>query len=135
MSARSAHFTAAYSAIGLNPDGGLSWLLPRLIGLRRAKAMILTNQHVGADEAAAIGLITRAIDDTDLVSQGQAVAATLEAARVRALGAARELLLHGATATLEAHLDDERAAIVAAGATIEGREGVAAFVDRREASF
>src|SRR3546814_2334656 len=59
LAARSAHFTAAYGMVGLSPDGGMSWLLPRLIGMRRAQAMIIGNQRVSANEAEAIGLVTQ----------------------------------------------------------------------------
>jgi 2-(1,2-epoxy-1,2-dihydrophenyl)acetyl-CoA isomerase len=59
LAARSAHFTLAHTAIGLSPDGGCTWLLPRLIGLRRAQELVLTNRRVGAQEAEKIGLITR----------------------------------------------------------------------------
>ncbi|MCZ4303101.1 enoyl-CoA hydratase/isomerase family protein, partial [Microbacterium oxydans] len=69
IASRSAHFTAAYTGIGLSPDGGMSWLLPRLIGLRRAQAMILTNARIGADEAERIGLVTRTVADADLADE------------------------------------------------------------------
>ena len=66
VAARSARFTSAYTAIGLTPDGGTSWFLPRLIGLRRAAEMVITNRGVGAEEAEHIGLVTRAVDDATL---------------------------------------------------------------------
>src|SRR3546814_36030 len=65
LAARSAHFTAAYGMVGLSPDGGMSWLLPRLIGMRRAQAMIIGNQRVSANEAEAIGLVTRTVDRSE----------------------------------------------------------------------
>ena len=67
LASRSAHFTLAYTAIGLSPDGGATWLLPRLVGLRRAQEMALTNRRLSADDAAAAGLITRAVDDASLL--------------------------------------------------------------------
>ena len=63
LAARSAHFTVAYPAIGLSPDGASTWLLPRLVGLRRAQELMLLNKRVGADEAAAMGLITRCVEE------------------------------------------------------------------------
>ena len=77
LAGASAHFTAAYTGIGLTPDGGMSWLLPRLIGLRRTQAMILTNQRVGAAEATAIGLITCMVEDDNLRSEAALVAQRL----------------------------------------------------------
>ena len=63
LTVRAAHFTAAYTAIGLTPDGSMTWQLPRLVGLRRAQEMILTNRRVSAEEAERIGLVTRAVDE------------------------------------------------------------------------
>lgn len=130
-----AHFTAAYSGIGLTPDGGMSWLLPRVAGLRVAQEMILTNRRVGAEEAARLGLVTRVVPDADLAAEVQAMAARLAAAPVRALGAARALLLDSSTRDLAAHLVVEADSIAAAGAGAEGREGVAAFLERRKPDF
>ena len=135
IAARSAHFTAAYTGIGLTPDGGMSWLLPRLIGLRRAQAMILTNRRVGADEAVAIGLANRIVEDADFATAGAEVAASLVAAPTATLGSARNLLLAATTATLRDQLDREASAISTAGARSESREGVAAFIERRKPDF
>lgn len=135
IASRSAHFTAAYTGIGLTPDGGMSWLLPRLIGLRRAQAMILTNARIGADEAERIGLVTRTVDDADLADEALRTAQALVAAPTAAIGAARHLLLEGATATLRDHLEAEAATIATAGAHPESREGVAAFLARRKPIF
>ena len=135
IAARSAHFTAAYTGIGLTPDGGMSWLLPRVVGLRRAQAMILTNQRVDAEEAMRIGLVTQVADDDALGADTARVAEKLVAAPTAAIGAARGLILAGATATLADHLDREAATIAVAGAHSESREGVAAFLARRKPDF
>ena len=135
LAARSAHFTAAYTGVGLSPDGGMSWLLPRLVGLRRAQAIILTNQRIGAEEAERIGMVTRTVDDADLIPEAQAVVARLIALPTVALGAARRLLIDGATATLPDHLDREAQTIARAGAHAEAREGIAAFMERRKPDF
>ena len=66
LAAKSAHFTAAYGALGLTPDGGMTWSLPRLVGYRRAQEIILSNRRVSAEEAAAIGLVTRVVADDAL---------------------------------------------------------------------
>lgn len=135
IASRSAHFTAAYTGIGLTPDGGMSWLLPRLVGLRKAQAMILTNERIGADEAERLGLVTRSIGDDELPATIAALTDRLVAAPTAALGAARRLLLDAATSTLRDHLDREAAAIAAAGGRDEAREGVAAFTARRRPDF
>jgi 2-(1,2-epoxy-1,2-dihydrophenyl)acetyl-CoA isomerase len=129
----SAHFTAAYTAIGLVPDCGLTWWLPRVVGLRQAQEMILTNRRVSAEEAARIGLVTRVAEN--LVEAGQETAVALAAAPVAALGASRQLLLESFSATLETQCEREARAIAAAGIGVEGQEGVAAFLNKRPPFF
>lgn len=135
LAAESSHFTAAYTAIGLTPDGGMTWLLPRLVGLRRTQEMILTNRRVAAAEAASIGLVTRSVADADLAAEGLAAAERLVAAPTAALGVSRGLILEGTESRFFDHLDREAAAISAAGDGAEGREGVAAFLARRKPDF
>ncbi len=135
IAARSAHFTAAYGSVGLSPDGGMSWLLPRLIGLRRAQEMIIANRRVSAEEGAAIGLITRMVEDADLSSAGAEARLTLTSAATRAVGAARNLLLDSFDGPLEAHLDRETRRIASSGATRDCREGVSAYLARRRPDF
>lgn len=135
LAARSAHFTAAYASVGLSPDGGMSWHLPRVVGLRRAQEMIIANRRVLSDEAEAIGLVTRTVDDADLMAEGRACAAQLAAGPTLAIGGARCLLLQSYAASLEETLDRERETIVAMGATADCREGVAAFAARRQPAF
>lgn len=133
LAARSAHFTSAYTGIGLVPDCGLTWWLPRVAGLRRAQEMMVTNRRVGADEALEIGLVTRLADDLD--AAGRETAAALAASPVGAVGAIRQLLLDSFSASLETQCEREGRAISAAGVGPEGREGVAAFLARRKPDF
>lgn len=135
LAARSAHFTPAYGAVGLSPDGGLSWHLPRLVGMRRAQDLILTNRRVAADEAEAIGLVTRTVDDARLAAEGAELARTLVSSATAAIGATRRLLLESYDTGLEAHLEKEARSIAALGAGPEVREGVAAFIERRRPAF
>ncbi len=135
LAARSAHFTAAYGAVGLSPDGGLSWHLPRLVGLRRAQEMIIANRRVPAAEAEAIGLVTRTVDDEALAGEGAKLAARLAASATGGIGAARALLLNTFEDNLEAQLDRELDSIVAAGSSAEAREGIAAFLAGRKPRF
>jgi len=130
-----AHFTLAYTGIGLSPDGGTSWLLPRLIGLRRAQELCLRNRRVGAEEAAAIGMITRVAAEGGLLEDAAQIAQELAAAATPALGVTRRLLLDSATAPLETQLDAESRGIAAMGRTTEGKEGIAAFLEKRKPDF
>jgi 2-(1,2-epoxy-1,2-dihydrophenyl)acetyl-CoA isomerase len=133
IAARSAHFTAAYGALGLSPDGGMSWRLPRLVGLRLAQDIILTNRRVTSEEAATIGLVSRVVEDDALAETGVKVAAELAAAPTAALGAARNLLLDSFETSLEAQLEREARSIAALGRSAETRARVAAFLTRRNA--
>lgn len=135
LTARSAHFTAAYGAIGLTPDGGLSWMLPRLVGLRRAQDIILTNRRIKAEEAEAIGLVTRAVDDAQLPDEGRATANRLANSAVAAIGAAKGLLQESFSSGYETQLEREARTISAAGANAECREGLAAFFAKRHPDF
>lgn len=129
-----ASFTLAYTGLGLSPDAGATWLLPRLIGMRQAQELCLRNRRIDAGEAAALGLITRVVDG-DLLAEAMAIAGELAASATPALGATRRLLLESATATFDTQLDAEARSIAALSRTPEGKEGVAAFAARRAPDF
>lgn len=135
LARRSAHFTLAYTAIGLTPDGGATWLLPRLIGVRRTQELILTNRRLSAEEAAAAGLITRVVEDEALADEVGRTSSQLVASATGALGAARALLLESFGNGLETQMELEARSITAAGARAESREGVKAFLDKRKPDF
>lgn len=135
LAARSAHFTPAYGAIGLSPDGGLSWHLPRLVGLRRAQEILLLNRRLSAQQAQDMGLITRLIEDDQLLKEGDAVTHSLAIAATPAIGRVRQLLLHSYGAELEAHLEQEARSIASVSAGPEAREGIAAFIAKRLPNF
>ncbi|CCW20010.1 Enoyl-CoA hydratase [Sphingobium indicum BiD32] len=130
----SAHYTAAYGAIGLTADGGLSWLLPRLVGLRAAQEIVLTNRRIGAEEAERIGLLTRAVDDQALAAEGEVMAKKLVGAPVAALGAVRALIKESYESSFETQLDRELRSMSIA-ATAEAKEGLAAFFAKRTPNF
>ena len=130
-----AHFTLAYSRIGLSPDGGATWLLPRLIGLRRVQELALTNRRVSADEAAVIGLVTRVVAEGSLEREVETLAQSLARGAVGALGRTKRLLLDGADRSLEAQLEAESQSIAEQGATTESRLGINAFVERKSPDF
>ncbi|HVW70555.1 MAG TPA: enoyl-CoA hydratase-related protein [Steroidobacteraceae bacterium] len=135
LGARSARFTSAYSALGLSSDGGLSWLLPRLVGLRRAQELILTNRTLSAEEALQLGLLTRVTADEALSEQAQQLAQELAAGPTAAYGKLRNLLSASGHSSLEEHLEAESRALAETSRTAHGREGIAAFSARRKPDF
>ena len=135
LASEAAHFTAAYTAIGLTPDGGMSWLLPRLVGLRAAQELVLVNRRLTAAEAAQMGVVTRVVAADQLVEEGRKIALQLADGPTRAFGAVRRLLAEAQTATLEQQLASESTAISSAAGSAEGCEGVAAFTARRRPDF
>lgn len=135
IATRSAHFTAAYGAIGLTPDCGVTWLLPRLVGLRRAQEMVITNRRVAADEAAAMGLVSRVVEDAELAAETDETALQLASSASSAIGRSRALLLASYGAPLEAQLDAESRSIAASVRTPHGRAGIAAYLARRRPVF
>lgn len=135
LMAPEAHFTLAYTALGLSPDCGASWLLPRLIGMRRAQEACLTNRRIGPEEAERIGLVTRLVETGTLAAEAEEVAQQLAKAATRGLGATKRLLVDSANQSLEAQLDAESRSIAALSRTPDGREGIAAHTARRAPQF
>jgi 2-(1,2-epoxy-1,2-dihydrophenyl)acetyl-CoA isomerase len=135
IAAESAHFTTAYTGLGLTPDGGATWLLPRLVGLRKAQEILLLNRRVSAAQAADWGMITRSVPDEALAAEAEAVVAQLAGGAARALGRTRNLLAESFSTSLEAQLEQEARNIAAAGRDAESREGVAAFLAKRRPDF
>jgi 2-(1,2-epoxy-1,2-dihydrophenyl)acetyl-CoA isomerase len=135
LAARSAKFSAAYGGLGASPDGGLTWLLPRLVGLRKAQEIIISNRRVDAEEAEAIGLITRVVDDEALSEEGAKIAASLARSATRAIATSRALLLAAFDNGLEVQMELEARGIAANIAGPDGREGVAAFLAKRQPDF
>jgi 2-(1,2-epoxy-1,2-dihydrophenyl)acetyl-CoA isomerase len=131
----SAHFTLAYTGIGFTPDVGMTWLLPRLVGLRQAQEMALTNRRVSAAEAATLGLITRAVDGEHLAEEVGKVTTRLAASATRALGRTRNLLRSSFETTFDTQMELEAQAIIDSSTDSEGREGVAAFLAKRKPHF
>jgi 2-(1,2-epoxy-1,2-dihydrophenyl)acetyl-CoA isomerase len=130
-----ASFTVAYTAVGLSPDGGSTWLLPRLVGLRRACELMLTNRRLSAPEALAAGILSEVVPDEHLADRADEVAGRLAAGPTPAFGAVKRLLRASATAGFEDQLRAEGESIAALAAAPSGREGVAAFLEKRPAEF
>lgn len=135
LAARSAKFAMAYGAIGLTPDAGATWLLPRLVGLRRAQELALTGKRIDAAEAERMGLITRAVDDDVLLAEAIALATVLARSPRRAFARTRALLHQSSSNDFETQLALEAAGIAYAIGQPEGQEGISAFVARRPPDF
>ncbi|MGL4324130.1 MAG: 2-(1,2-epoxy-1,2-dihydrophenyl)acetyl-CoA isomerase PaaG [Beijerinckiaceae bacterium] len=135
LAARSARFIQAFAKIGLVPDAGGSWSLPRLIGEARAKALALTAEPVTAETAAGWGLIWKAVDDAALMQEATALATRLAAGPTRGLGLTKQAIQAAAANTLDQQLDLERDLQREAGRTMDYAEGVVAFLEKRAAAF
>jgi 2-(1,2-epoxy-1,2-dihydrophenyl)acetyl-CoA isomerase len=135
LAAESARFTLAYTRAGLSPDGGSTYFLPRIIGVRRALELALTNRVLTAKEALDWGIVTRVVPDAELQAEAQTLAKQLAAGATRAFGAAKRLLHHSSSESLETQMELEAQAIADQARTRDAREGIAAFIAKRPASF
>ena len=135
LAAESARFTVAYTRVGLTPDGSSTYFLSRIVGLRQALELTLTNRILSAAEALRLGLVTRVVPDGDLRAQADAVAAELARGATQAFGAAKRLLRRGWTETLETQMEDETRTIAAISRTADAAEGIAAFLAKRPPAF
>jgi 2-(1,2-epoxy-1,2-dihydrophenyl)acetyl-CoA isomerase len=135
LAAKSAQFLQAFARIGLIPDAGGTFVLPRLIGDARARALMMLAEPIAAEQAQAIGMIYRAVDDEDLMGESHTVAERLAAASTHALGLMKRALAASPTNSLDDQLDLERDLQREAGASDDYMEGVRAFLDKRPANF
>ncbi|GAB3079969.1 enoyl-CoA hydratase-related protein [Intrasporangium mesophilum] len=134
IAGESTRFVSGYAAIGLTPDCGTSWLLPRAVGTGRALELTLTNRALTAAEARDWGIVTRVCADADVKAESLALARSLAAGPARALGRTRRLVRGAADRGFAASLDLERATIAAAGSGAEAGTLIDAFLARRGAA-
>jgi 2-(1,2-epoxy-1,2-dihydrophenyl)acetyl-CoA isomerase len=134
IAARSAKFAPAYTGVGLTPDAGCTFLLPRAVGYKRAMELLLTNRVLDAQQALDWGLVNQVVEDESLAETAAALAARLAAGPVGAFGAVKRLLAD-AEPGFEAQLARESRSISSRGMTVEGREGIAAFLEKRAPRF
>lgn len=130
-----AKFTMAYTAAGLTPDGTSSFFLSRVIGLRRATEMVLTNRVLTAAEALDWGLINAVHPNEDVLSEARALAATLAKGPINAFGGAKRLLVEGANSSLGEAMERESFAIATQALHPEAVEGIDAFLNKRRPEF
>jgi 2-(1,2-epoxy-1,2-dihydrophenyl)acetyl-CoA isomerase len=135
LAAESATFTVAYTAIGFSTDGGSSWTLPRLVGLRRATELALLNERLTAARAQELGIVTRVVPDDELDAEAERIARRLAHGPIGAHGAIKRLLAGSFTSTFADQLADEAHTIAGLAAAPDGREGVLAFLDKRAPHF
>ena len=135
LAARSAQFIEPFCRLGLVPDAGGTYVLPRLVGSARARGLALLGEPLAAEQAEAWGLIWRAVDDDRLIDEASALACHLATQATVGLGLIKRALLASATNSLDDQLDLERDLQRAAGRTEDYREGVAAFVEKRRPTF
>jgi 2-(1,2-epoxy-1,2-dihydrophenyl)acetyl-CoA isomerase len=135
IAARSASFIESFCKLGLLPDTGGTYFLPRLLGPARAAGLAMLGDKLSAEQAAAWGLIWKCVDDEQLATEVDALARQLAAAPTRGLAKTKLALQASGLNTLEAQLDLERDSMRELGRTADYREGVAAFMDKRAPKF
>lgn len=135
LAAQSAAFIQAFSKIGLIPDSGGTYFLPRLIGLQRAAALMMTGDKITAAEAEQMGMIYRAVPDAQLAPIAAELATTLAQMPTVALGLTKRALNKTFQHTLQAQLELEKDMQTKAGTTEDFKEGVNAFLEKRKPAF
>ena len=135
VAAESAKFIQAFSKIGLIPDSGGTWMLPKLVGLQRATALAYLGTPVGAPAAEAMGMIHRSIPNADFSAEVQALAETLANMPTRGLALTKQAFNQGFEQSMDAQLDTEMELQATASRTADFKEGVAAFLEKRKPTF
>jgi 2-(1,2-epoxy-1,2-dihydrophenyl)acetyl-CoA isomerase len=135
IAAKSASFVQAFSRIGLIPDSGGTYLLPRLVGTARAMGLAMFGDKLSAEQAASWGLIWGCVDDAELPAAADAILKQFASAPTRGLAATKQAIYAAAGNTLEAQLDLERDLQRELGRSADYREGVAAFAAKRPPHF
>ncbi len=133
--ARSASFIQAFCRIGLVPDSGGTYFLPRLVGTARAMGLVLLGDKLGAEDAERWGLVWKCIDDAKLMDEARALAARLAAGPTKGLAEIKRAIYASPVNTLDAQIDFERDLQRELGRTDDYREGVAAFMAKRAPRF
>jgi 2-(1,2-epoxy-1,2-dihydrophenyl)acetyl-CoA isomerase len=135
VAADNAYFTSAYRHIALTPDGGGSWTLPRIVGLRKAMEILLLSERFDAGEALRLGLVNRVVAAEMLDAEVDAIVRALAAAPVLATRNAKRLVRDSLTRTLSEQLQAEAVSFGQCTATADFAEGITAFIEKRPARF
>jgi len=131
----SAAFTYAYAGVGFTADGGLTWLLPRLVGLRNFQSLLLSGRVVPAAEALALGIVSEVVDDAELPARAETFARRLSQGPTKAYGGIKRLALASFSQAYEAHLEAEAQALFLAAGTEDARGAIAAMAARQKPVF
>lgn len=135
VATHSASFTQAFSKIGLIPDSGGTWTLPRLVGLQRATALMMLSDKIAASEAAAMGMIWKVFPDETFADDSLKIAETLAQMPTKGLAYTKQALNKSFSNDFASQLAVEDELQTAAGQTQDYREGVAAFLEKRKPVF
>ena len=135
LASRSAYFLQAFVKIGLVPDGGSTWLLPRIVGLARARELSLLGEKLSAEKALEWGLINRLCEDEALMDQARAIAQRLSYGPTRTYALIRQAYNHSLENAYEQQIDLERTLQKEAGKTEDFIEGITAFTEKRAPRF
>ena len=135
LAAESSKFTLAYTRAGLVPDGSSTYFLPRLVGLRRARELILTNRVLDAREALEWQLVNRVVPDDVLHEEAESLAVKLAKGPLQAHGKVKHLLAETFSSQLETQMEEESQALSEAISGAEAQEGIQAFLEKRVPVF
>jgi len=135
LAAESSKFTMAYTKAGLAPDGSSSYYLPRLIGVRRTKELMITNRVLSATEALEWGLINQICPNDKLMEEAEKLVDSLASGPTLAYGAVKKLILESTNESLETQMETEAQLIAQMGSSVDGKEGIAAFLAKRKPTF
>jgi 2-(1,2-epoxy-1,2-dihydrophenyl)acetyl-CoA isomerase len=135
LAGASARFMLGATRVGMAPDAGVSVTLQRIVGLRRAMDIAINNPMLDASTALELGLVTSVVDDDDLEREGRALARGLADGPTRAYAETKRLLWNGTGSSVQACLADEARTVAQLSGTEDAREGLAAVIERRSASY
>jgi 2-(1,2-epoxy-1,2-dihydrophenyl)acetyl-CoA isomerase len=135
IASASSYFTSAYRHLGLTPDGGASYTLPRLVGLKKAMEIVLLGERFDAAEALKLGLVNRVVPQSELQAATHQVAVALASGPLVAIRNGKRLLSQSLSQSLSAQLQAEAQSFGACAATEDFAEGVRAFLDKRTPRF
>jgi 2-(1,2-epoxy-1,2-dihydrophenyl)acetyl-CoA isomerase len=135
IASTAAQFKTAYTQIGLSPDGGSTYFLPRLVGMRKATELIMLSETINAEEALALGLVNRVVTPEALPDEVQQLAERLASGATQAYARAKRLINQSWQTPIQQHLDDEIAYFADCARTDDFKEGVTAFVEKRKPVF
>ena len=135
IASEKASFTLAYTAAGLSPDGGATYLLPKIIGIKRAKEMMITNRRLTAAEALDWGMINKVVAAEALQDETMALAGSIAQGATNAFGSVKSLLLSSFSESFESQMVLEVEEIARNAMSADGKEGIQAFLDKRKPLF